>query len=94
MLRIWVFTVLTETDSSLAISGRERLAGRNHSTLGSLGLSGSTRGDRDCSLGSMDKPRMKVQDVGQQCRVSGLVARYRLERECREHHAVQAGHSA
>ena len=33
MLRIRVFTVLTETDSSLAISGRERLAGRNHSRL-------------------------------------------------------------
>ena len=39
MLRIWVLTVFTETDSSLAISGRDRFVGRYRSTRSSLGLS-------------------------------------------------------
>ena len=39
MLRMWVLTVFTETDSSLAISGRDRFVGRYRSTRSSLGLS-------------------------------------------------------
>src|SRR5258705_2961005 len=38
MLRIWVLTVFTETDSSLAVSGLERFVGRYRSTRNSLGL--------------------------------------------------------
>src|SRR6266851_5374617 len=38
MLRIWVLTVFTETDSSLAVSGLERFVGRYRSTRSSLGL--------------------------------------------------------
>jgi len=41
MLRMWVLTVFTETDSSLAISGLDRLVGRYRSTLSSVGLSSS-----------------------------------------------------
>ena len=38
MLRTCVLTVLSETDSSLAISGRDRLVGRYRSTRSSPGL--------------------------------------------------------
>src|SRR5258705_2798622 len=38
MLRIWVLTVFTETDSWLAVSGLERFVGRYRSTRNSLGL--------------------------------------------------------
>ncbi len=48
MLRMWVLTVLTETSSDRAISGRVRFVGRNRSTRNSLGLS-SSGGDRRVS---------------------------------------------
>ena len=41
MLRMCVLTVFGETDSSPAISGRDRLVGRYRSTLSSPGLSSS-----------------------------------------------------
>jgi len=44
---MWVLTVLTETDSSLAISGLERFVGRQRSSLSSPGLSPSACGDED-----------------------------------------------
>src|SRR5690348_4057863 len=50
MLRRWVPTVFGETDSSLAISGRDMLVGRYLSTLSSPGLSSSAGGGEDCSL--------------------------------------------
>ena len=56
MLRTWVLTVFTETDSSLAISGLDRLVGRYRSTLSSLGLSSSVCGDEDWTLAARDEP--------------------------------------
>jgi hypothetical protein len=56
MLRMWVLTVFTETDSSLAISGRERLVGRYRSTLSSLGLSSSAGGDGGWWLAGKEAP--------------------------------------
>src|SRR6266508_4612473 len=56
MLRTWVLTVFTETDSSLAISGLERLVGRYRSTRSSLGLSSSVCGVGDWSLAASDAP--------------------------------------
>ncbi len=56
MLRMWVLTVFTETDSSLAISGRERFVGRYRSTRSSLGLSCSISASEDSLLGAMDDP--------------------------------------
>ena len=56
MLRTWVLTVFTETDSSLAISGLERLVGRYRSTLSSLGLSSSVGGVGDWPLAARDAP--------------------------------------
>ncbi len=41
-------TVFGETDSSPAISGRDRLVGRYRSTRSSPGLSSSAGGDEDC----------------------------------------------
>jgi hypothetical protein len=46
MLRMWVLTVFGETDSSLAISGRERLAGRYRSTLSVAFCVGQRQGPR------------------------------------------------
>lgn len=56
MLRRCVLTVFTETDSSPAISGRDRFVGRYLSTLSSPGLSSSVGGDEDCSLAGKDEP--------------------------------------
>src|SRR6266511_1158931 len=56
MLRTWVLTVFTETDSSLAISGLDRLVGRYRSTLSSLGLSSSVGGDEGWSLAAGEAP--------------------------------------
>ena len=39
MLRMWVLTVFSETDSSPAICGRDRLVGRYRSTRSSVRLS-------------------------------------------------------
>ena len=50
MLRMCVLTVFGETDSSPAISGRDRLVGRYRSTRSSPGLSSSAGGDADCCL--------------------------------------------
>ncbi len=52
MLRTCVLTVLGETDSSPAISGRDRFVGRYRSTLSSPGLSSSAGGEEDCSFGN------------------------------------------
>ena len=54
MLRRCVPTVFGETDSSPAISGRDRLVGRYLSTLSSPGLSFSAGGGEDCSLTAGD----------------------------------------
>ena len=54
MLRTWVLTVLTETDSWLAISGLDRLVGRYRNTLSSLGLSSSAGADDGWSLAASD----------------------------------------
>ena len=56
MLRMCVLTVFTDTDSSLAISGRDRFVGRYRSTLSSPGLSSSVGGDADWSLAARDAP--------------------------------------
>ena len=56
MLRMCVLTVFGETDSSPAISGRDRLVGRYRSTLSSPGLSSSAGGDEDWSLAAGDEP--------------------------------------
>ena len=63
MLRMWVLTVFTDTDSSLAISGRERFVGRYRSTRSSLGLSCSISGSEDSLPGSTDDPHL-VENVG------------------------------
>ena len=44
MLRMCVLTVFTDTDSSVAISGRDRFVGRYRSTRSSPGLSSSACG--------------------------------------------------
>ena len=64
MLRRCVLTVFGETDSSLAISDRDRLVGRYRSTLSSPGLSSSAGGNEDCSLAAGDEP----------CRTSSMSA--------------------
>ncbi len=51
-----MLTVFTETDSWLAISGRERFVGRYLSTRNSLGLSCSISANADSSPGDMDSP--------------------------------------
>jgi hypothetical protein len=51
-----VLTVFNETDSSLAISGRDRFVGRYRSTLSSPGLSSSAATMQDCSLAAGDEP--------------------------------------
>jgi len=56
MLRRWVLTVFNETDSSPAISCRDRLVGRYRSTLSSPGLSSSAGGNEDCRLAAGDEP--------------------------------------
>src|SRR4030095_6525344 len=56
MLRTWVLTVFTETDSSLAISGLDRLVGRYRSTLSSVGLSSCAGGDENWPLAARDEP--------------------------------------
>ena len=53
---MWVLTVLTETSSDRAISGRVRFVGRNRSTRNSLGLSASG-GDRRFLLRRIGRPR-------------------------------------
>ena len=58
MLRTCVLTVFTETDSSRAISGRDRLVGRYRSTRSSLGLSCSISASEDSLPGGMDDPRI------------------------------------
>jgi hypothetical protein len=58
MLRMWVLTVFTETDSSLAISGRDRLVGRYRSTRSSLGLSCSISAGEGSWSDATDDPRM------------------------------------
>src|SRR6267154_4606462 len=55
MLRRCVLTVFSETDSSPAISGRDRLVGRYRSTLSSPGLSSSVGGDEDGSWAAGDE---------------------------------------
>src|SRR5260370_20146320 len=56
MLRRCVLTVFGETDSSPAISGRDRFVGRYRSTRSARGLSSSAGGDGDCSLAAGDEP--------------------------------------
>ena len=56
MLRTCVLTVFGETDSSPAISGRDRFVGRYRSTLSSPGLSSSRGGNEDCSVAAGDEP--------------------------------------
>ena len=58
MLRMWVLTVFTETDSSLAISGRDRFVGRYRSTRSSLGLSCSISAGVGSWSDATDDPRM------------------------------------
>jgi hypothetical protein len=59
MLRIWVLTVLTETSSDRAISGRVRFVGRNRSTRNSLGLSSSGGDRRFRSMSGAGAPRTR-----------------------------------
>ena len=86
MLRRCVLTVFTETDSSLAISGRDRFVGRYRSTLSSPGLSSSVGGNEDCSLAAGDEPcrtsRMSASSAA--CAVS--MPRQRLEQLGRAGH--------
>jgi hypothetical protein len=56
MLRTCALTVFGETDSSPAISGRDRLVGRYRSTLSSPGLSSSAGGNEDFCLAAGDAP--------------------------------------
>jgi hypothetical protein len=56
MLRTFVLTVFTETDSSLAISGLDRFVGRYRNTLNSHGLSSSVSGDGCLLLAVRDEP--------------------------------------
>jgi hypothetical protein len=58
MLRMWVLTVLTGTDSSPAISGRDRFVGRYRSTRSSLEVSCSISASEDSLPGARDDPRM------------------------------------
>jgi hypothetical protein len=51
-----VLTVFSETDSSPAISGRDRFVGTYRSILSSPGLSSSAGGNEDCSLAAGDEP--------------------------------------
>ena len=51
MLRMCVLTVFGETDSSPAISGRDKFVGRYRSTLSSPGLSSSASGGGGLILG-------------------------------------------
>src|SRR6266702_200528 len=68
MLRRCVLTVFSETDSSPAISGRDRFVGRYRSTLSSPGLSSSAGGHEDCSVAAGGEPcrtsRMSVSSAG------------------------------
>ena len=57
MLLMWVLTVFTDTDSSSAICGRDRLVGRYRSTRSSHGLSSSASGGADWFLVAGDSPR-------------------------------------
>jgi hypothetical protein len=57
MLRMCVLTVFPETDSSLAISDRDRFVGRYRSTLSSPGLSSSVSGDEGWSWAVRGEPR-------------------------------------
>ena len=65
MLRMCVLTVFTDTDSSAAISGRDRFIGRYRSTFSSPWLSSSPWAAPGWSLAARDLPRNDVQDVGQ-----------------------------
>ena len=56
MLRTFVLTVFTETDSSLAISGLDRFVGRHRNTPSSLGLSAPVSGDGCWLLAVRDEP--------------------------------------
>ena len=47
MLRMCVLTVFGETDSSPAISGRDKLVGKYRSTRSSPGLSSSAGGEEE-----------------------------------------------
>ena len=73
MLRIWVLTVLTETSSDRAISGRVRFVGRNRSTRSSLGLSSSGGGRRFRSMSWRRCASQEVNDIGEQGAVRRLV---------------------
>ncbi len=79
MFLMCVFTVLTETDSSLAISGRERFVGRisQHPQLGGAQLRGFRR--RGLITRSDRGSAKDVDDVAQQRRVRCLVPRRGLE---------------
>ena len=79
MLRRCVLTVFTETDSSPAISGRDRFVGRYRSTLSSPGLSSSAGGAQVRSVAGRDEPRRTPRMSAQQRRVSRLVPRQRLK---------------
>ena len=70
MLRRCVLTVFSETDSSPAISGRDRFVGRYRSTLSSPGLSSSAGGHEDC-LVAAGGALQDVEDVGEQRGCSG-----------------------
>jgi hypothetical protein len=87
---MWVLIVFTDTDSSVAISGRDRLVGRYRSTLSSPELSCvSPRGATPRGapgLGGLPAPpkppwppRQEIKDVGEQRGVRGPVPRQGLE---------------
>src|SRR6185437_10212721 len=75
MLRRCELTVFSETDSSPAISGRDRFVGRYRSTLSSPGLSSSISGGADWSLAAGDAP----------CRTSRMSASSAEPEDCPLH---------
>ena len=74
MLRICVLTVLMETWSDRAMSGRVRFVGRNRSTRSSLGLSSSGCGRRSRSMRGAGVPRSRSMTSTSKRAVRRLVA--------------------
>ena len=79
MFRMCVLTVLMETWSSRAISGRVRFVGRYRSTRSSLGLSCSGCERRSRSMLGAGCTSQQVDDVGEKGAMSRFVTRERVE---------------
>ena len=79
MLRMWVFTVFTESDSSPAISGQGQVRRQVAQHLEFARAELLRRRHRGLPAGRHGRAVQDVKDVGQQRSVSCLVGRYRLE---------------